>query len=282
MKNNLHILAAKQAPQFEGAFRVRQPQWRHTRDGNPYVELLLEDMSGRLPAYIWQPAEGLSLPGELSCVHVRGQMRFRRDGVVADLDCVQETERLAEDVVRLIPQGMCPLPWLLTFLETVVERIQTPALKGYVLDVLSNDTIAFPFVACPASLGYHHNYPGGLLKHSIECVQMVERYQEFSAEQKDLGVVAVLFHDIGKILTMSPRMRLTTLGATMDHDKLTLEVLAPHLRRLDAVWPEGAIALRYLMTWRPGKRDPGLPKTPLANAVLAADRISSGIDERLS
>lgn len=220
------------------------------------------------------------LPEDLSCVHVSGHLRFRRDGAVADLECLQETERQAEDIIRLIPQGLCPLPWLLSFLEAIVERIQVPALKAFVLATLSDDTIAFPFVACPASFSYHHNYPGGLLRHSIECAQMVERYREFPAYRRDLGVVAALFHDIGKILTMTPQMRLTSLGATMDHDKLTLEVLAPHLRRLDAIWPGGGIDLRYLMTWRPGKRDSGLPKTPLANAVLAADRISSGIDER--
>jgi 3'-5' exoribonuclease len=94
-------------------------------------------------------------------------------------------------------------------------------LKGFVLDTLSDDTIAFPFVACPASLGFHHNYPGGLLRHSIECAQMVERYQEFAPDKKELGMVAALFHDIGKILTMTPHMRLTSLGRSLDHDKLT-------------------------------------------------------------
>ena len=40
-------------------------------------------------------------------------------------------------------------------------------------------------------------------------------------------MVAALFHDVGKIFTLTHRMWRTFLGAAVDHDKLTLEVLAP-------------------------------------------------------
>lgn len=78
---------------------------------------------------------------------------------------------------------------------------------------------------------------------------------------------------------MTPQMQRTTLGSTVDHDKLTLEVLAPYLQNLDRGHPKDAAALRYLLTWRPGRKDSGIPRTPLANAVLAADRVSAGIGE---
>ena len=69
------------------------------------------------------------------------------------------------------------------------------------------------------------------------------------------------------------------LGSTLvRQDKLTLEILALYLSRLDQSWSDGASELRYLLTWRPGYKDKGFPKTPLANAVLAADRVSAGID----
>ncbi len=279
--NNADISRTRYRGPFAGSFRLRRPAWRKTRDGRDYVEMVLEDMSGSMTAYLWRLSEEVRIPADLSCVEVNGRIRWRRDGAVADVRRVESAERTTEDIVRLIPKSICPLPWLLPFLQAIVKRMESAALKDFAMEVLSNDSIAFPFVSCPASLSFHHNYPGGLLRHSIECVQMVSRYREFSQEDKELAMVGALFHDIGKILTMTAQMKRTTLGATLDHDKLTLEVLAPYLKRLDERWAAGAAELRYLMTWRPGRRDAGIPKTPLANVLLAADRISAGRDDRL-
>lgn len=277
MTNSNQVSVAHRVDHIEGVYRLRCPVLNYTRAGKPFVRMALEDLYGSIPAYLWQPDE-TEFPLELSCVHVCGKRRFRRDGVVADLDSLAVGVKRPEDIVRLIPRSLCPLPLLMPFLEALLGHLKNTALRQFLSDVLSDDGIAFPFVSCPASLGYHHNYPGGLLRHSIECAQMIERYQEFAPEKKELGMVAALFHDIGKTLTMTPQMGLTSLGRAMDHDKLTLEILAPYLHSLDQGWPEGAAELRYLLTWRPGFKDKGFPKTPLANAVLAADRVSASID----
>lgn len=263
---------------FSGKFRLRTPQGCTTRDGRSYVRMNLEDMNGRIPAYIWSPNNENQLPPDLSCVQVNGVVRWRRDGAVADLERVTAADKQPEEVIRMIPQSICPQPWLMSFLEALVASLETTWLRQFVIDVLWDDGIAFPFVACPASLKHHHSYPGGLLYHSIECAQMVARYEEFTIDNKELGIVAALFHDIGKTLTLTPNMKRTSLGRALDHDKLTLEVLSSPLRPYDKDWPQETAELRYLMTWRPANRDPGIPRTPLANAVLAADRVSAGID----
>lgn len=277
--NKLQVVENIGTGQVEGVYRLRRPVRRQTRTGMPFIKMILEDQNCAFPAYLWHPG-GLQIPGDLTCVQVQGKMRWRSDGAVADLEQVTVADKQPDEVLRLIPQSLCPLPWLIPSLQTLVESINTFWLQQFVIDVFWDDSIAFPFVACPASLKYHHNYPGGLLRHSLECAQMVSRYQEFSQEEKELAMVAALLHDIGKILTLTPAMRRTSLGATVDHDKLTLEVLSSYLRPYDKNWPKETALLRYLMTWRPANRDPGIPRTPLANAVLAADRVSAGIDGR--
>jgi len=96
--------------------------------------------------------------------------------------------------------------------------------------------------------------------------------------EKELGVIAALLHDISKTRTMTNNHRKTTLGYVVEHDLLTLEVLAAHLRELDRTWPDGATALRYLLTWKNSKHS--LPLLPVAEAVQAADRVSSALDAR--
>lgn len=205
----IQMLDERRAGQVKGLYRLRQPTWKHTQSGKPFIRMTLEDQNGAIPAYIWQPSD-IKLPRDLTCVLVKGRMRVRRDGVVADLDHLKAGIRRPADIVRLIPRSFCHLPWLMPFLESLLGQLKAQFLRQFLVDVLADDAIAFPFVSCPASLSYHHNYPGGLLRHSIECAQMVERYKEFAPDKKELGMVAALFHDIGKILTMTPQMRLTT------------------------------------------------------------------------
>ncbi|TYO96335.1 3'-5' exoribonuclease [Geothermobacter ehrlichii] len=274
----IRTLIEKGRGTVRGLYRLRRPRLRHTRKGCPYVALELEDMSGRVPAYLWAPdSDTESLLQDLRCVEVVGAIRRRRDGIVLDVERIGDVQDRLGEVVRLIPQSVCPLPWLLYYLDAWVAHLTDPHLRQFTLNVLGDDGLAFLFVSAPASLRHHHAWPGGLLQHSLECVQSVFRHPQFGREQMECGMVAALFHDIGKVLTLTADMRRTSLGQTLDHDKLTLEVLAPHLKWLDRHRPAIAADLRYLLTWRKGRRDGRIPRLTMAEVVRSADRISAGL-----
>lgn len=142
-------------------------------------------------------------------------------------------------------------------------------------DVLDNDSIGLPFIRLPASLKHHHCHPGGLLKHSLECASIVAQHEIFGETTRELGIVAALFHDIGKVRTFRDGMRRSKEGYVVDHDAITLEILAAPMAKLESIWSDGATALRYLWTWNHGNGHT-LPLMPVALAVQAADRISAG------
>jgi 3'-5' exoribonuclease len=274
--NSLRKYFANVSGSMSGAFRMRFPMLKQASNGQTFLGLKLEDLSGSLPGYVWHDHifKGLRLE-DLACIFVRGMVRQRQDGPVIDISQVLPLEQREGEVVRLIPQSVCPIPWLLVFLETFVSRLTTPALVRFVSRVLANDSIAFAFVSAPASLNHHHNVPGGLLMHSLSCVQMVSRFREFDTRDKELGMVAALMHDIGKTLTMTPQMQRTTLGAEEDHRKLTLVILDPYLRSLAHEWPQGEEQLRYLLMWKQGSQ---IPQYNMADVVACCDRISAGLD----
>ena len=53
----------------------------------------------------------------------------------------------------------------------------------------------------PAAKVMHHNYIGGLMVHTIECVQFAEKNLELFALKisRDIAIAACILHDIGKI-----------------------------------------------------------------------------------
>lgn len=275
--NSLQSLWGYGRVQVSGTFRLQNVCFHETRAGYPYMRLCLEDFSGIIPAYAWKEEiyQGLYLPN-YSLVNVEGRSRYFDNKLRVDMDRVTPvTKKKSGDVIRLIPQSICPLPWLLPTLQSVVKQISIAPLQRFVEAVLADDGISFALVSAPASMNHHHNYPGGLLVHSLECVSMVKKHREFEQESYELGIVAALFHDIGKTLTLTCQMERTSLGQSFDHDKLTLEVLAPYLKQLEAEWPQGDTELRYLLSWKIRKP---VPCYNMADLVTCCDRISSGLD----
>lgn len=75
--------------------------------------------------------------------------------------------------IELLPSPLCPVSGVLIRLAQLVRDIEVPVLKQFLNHMLSRDEIVLPFLTAPASICYHHNYPGGLLEHSVEVAEIV-------------------------------------------------------------------------------------------------------------
>lgn len=275
--NNLPSLQFLQPGHVIGEYRLRNCCLNEAKNGRQYLRIHLEDMSCSVPAYIWQEDiyQRFYLPDH-SLARIEGQSRYYRNLLRVDLSRIEPIcQKRAGDVARLIPQSVCPLPGLLIDLQDAINQITIPALRQFSESVLANDGIAFPFVSAPASLNHHHCYPGGLLKHSLESFHIVKNQKGFSRDDYELGLLSSLFHDIGKVLTMTHTMQRTSLGSSVEHDKLTFELLGPYLTRLERSWFAGAKELRYLLKWKIRRE---IPEYNMADLVACSDRLSAGFD----
>ena len=263
---------------FNVACRVRHPLRKIAANGSSYLCFSIEDCCRTIKAYAWPEQCDMSVSlHDLDCALVEGRLRNFNGGILAAVTSIQPIVNEPDNSVELIPHSMCPQPSLLLRLVDLVCRLSNEDLVYFVNSVFAEDALALPFVRLPASRSHHHSVAGGLLEHSMECAEMVQHFSEFNPEMKDLAMVAALLHDVGKIVTLKTPDKFCLEGAVLDHNALTLELLAPHLKALDAVNREMATALRYLWTWRYYRRGAVHPALTIAEAVAAADRISSGL-----
>ncbi|WP_417522137.1 TraI domain-containing protein [Marinobacter sp.] len=132
------------------------------------------------------------------------------------------------DVVQLpalqtLPRTFCPKPEQLDQLIEAVRSLQSDHLKAFVKRVLERQDRLEVFLKAPASKNYHHNYPGGLLVHSLEVAKGVLSMVQINEPQmprplQELGFVAGLLHDIGKTYTCDAKGR-PTATARLDLDR---------------------------------------------------------------
>lgn len=263
---------------FSGEYRLNSPLLHYTKYGNPYITFDLCDMSGSIKSYLWLNCNE-EPPGftDGDRVSVTAQLRFFNGKWIACIKMIDEAKTCTSHPVSLIPARICPLGHLIPRLQELVMSLENMPLHSFLARVFSDDLIAFPFVVVPGSSSHHHNYAGGLLEHSLECAEIVRHIPLFASEVREIGIVSALLHDIGKIRTITSNRSLSRSGFVLNHDDLTLEVLGPYLKGLDEEWPDGGIALRYLLTWKTHRRRP-FPLMTIAEAVSAADRISSGVN----
>lgn len=276
LMTNLQALPHNTQNPIVGEFRLRNCCLNESRNGRQYLRIQLEDMRCSVPAYVWQEdlCQRFYLPDH-SLVRIEGQGRYYKELLRIDLNRIEPfSQKRVGDVVRLIPRSVCPLPGLLNSLQDAINTITIPELQQFAESVLANDGIAFAFVSAPASLNHHHSYPGGLLEHSLDCFQIVASQKRgFSRKDYELALISVLFHDIGKVLTMTYNMQRTSLGNCFEHDKLTFEVLNPYLARLKRNWPAADEQLRYLLKWKIRRE---VPEYNIADLVACSDRLSAG------
>jgi len=80
-----------------------------------------------------------------------------------------------------------------------VEDFQDEKLKAFVLNLLKTNEEKFK--NAPAAKQMHHNYIGGLVLHTIECVEFAKvvltKFKKYI--NKDEVIAAAILHDLGKV-----------------------------------------------------------------------------------
>lgn len=262
-----------------GTYRINSPEYRIAKNGNEYLKLYLEDRSGRIEAHVWYER----YQGSLDCfvphnkVSIRARLRCFGDRKIVDISSASQNHEI-ENPVELIPASLDISSESLDRLQKIISGIQIPPLKGFLRNVFAQDRFLIPFCIVKASRQHHHAYNGGLLRHSVECAETVAEMSCLGVQERELGTVAALLHDSAKTVTMAENGVARKKRTLLNHDLLTLEVLSSYLYKLDQEWEDGALAIRYLLTWNKGSFKPKVPAMAVAEAVAVADRISCGIE----
>lgn len=80
-----------------------------------------------------------------------------------------------------------------------LEQIKDDKLRLFVLNYFVDNKEKIK--QSPAAKTMHHNYIGGLLVHTLECIELAKKVISFSFQKinEDTAVAACALHDIGKI-----------------------------------------------------------------------------------
>jgi 3'-5' exoribonuclease len=161
---------------------------------------------------------------------------------------------------------------LVAELRGLVRRIRDQRIRAVVRGVFGASGFIGRFSVCPASVGRHHAYVGGLLEHTVSvanaCVALAGAYPQADA---DLLLAAALLHDVGKVEEMAADTSIgwTDAGHLIGHVVLGERMVQAAIR--DAARPlseQQALCLTHAMLAHHGEREWGAPRSPCTLEAL--------------
>lgn len=258
---------------YIGLCVVRKASIRQTSAGKPYADLQLFDGDEQVMGRVWDFYG--DLPEEDSIIKVDGNVTKYNDRLQITIGRFKKAAPGEYNPADFMPTCEGDRDQMLSQLKEIVQQIKSPDIKTMVESVLEN--FSEEYYNAPAAVTNHHNYLGGLLKHTL----MVTKTALFLAESqdqainKDLVIAGSVLHDVGKIQAYSwsgSAIKRSEDGIMIDHIPLGMMMLKPYVdKHLDDV--TGQHLLHIIVSHHGTKEwgSPVEPKTQEATIVHLAD-----------
>ncbi|WP_346796455.1 TraI domain-containing protein [Halomonas sp. Bachu 37] len=272
---------------FSGTYRLTGRVVEIDNAKVPFLKLRLSDCVGDHVAML--NLNKTSVPehiGHLDHVTATGVKCLSGQFMLHEFRKANRDEVASLNTLQSLPRVYCPAPEAFDQLIAIAQSLQSAHMRKFLTRVLERKDRLESFLNAPASVTYHHAYPGGLLTHSLDvannAVAMLRLNEPAMPRlMQETCFAAGLLHDIGKTYTYDSKGKPNAAWKLCSHDAFTLEACAYGLAYLDQHEPDIAMTLRHIWTCAsPGARYGQKAAMTLARYVRDADGQSAMVDNQ--
>lgn len=252
--------------EVEGVFLVKRKSLRRTRDGRPFLGLVLYDRSGAVEAQVWDDAQAFRVSfAERDYLRVRAVVdRYRERLSLRVLTCepCRSEELSPED---FMPASTRPLGEMKAELRLRIRGIRDPYLRALLERVESDADLVNALALAPAASAVHHDFVGGLLEHTLSLMALCDAVARIYRDvDRDLLLTGAFLHDLGKVreLDAAPGFPYTDEGQLIGHIVLGYEIAMRKIDSIPGFPPELRTQLGHIILSHQGEYEWGSPKRP--------------------
>ncbi len=276
----------KRGVRLEGVFLVEIANFKQTRNGKHFIQLVLRDHSAAVKALRWDSTrEEFRGVEQNPFLRVSGRVEEYQGNLQVVVD---ELEPVNSDDARVDPSEFLPrsrfdLDQMQKELESRIISIRPDELRKLVLEVLDRPGLRQSFRNTPAGKSMHHAYVGGLLEHVLSLAQLAEKVcDHYRWLDRGMLLAGVILHDIGKTaeLNCETGFGYTDEGQLIGHIVIVAGWIREAAQKLE-IDPEIALQLEHLVVSHHGRLEFGSPKRPMTAEALALHFIDN-LDAKLA
>jgi 3'-5' exoribonuclease len=270
-------------------FMASQKQLRPNRNGNLYLQVELTDRSGSIAARMWNATEAdyrSFEDGQL--VHVEGATQIFQGGLqlIATSICKARPDEVdMADFMTLTPADIDRLSLRLA---EMLRSMRDVPLRNLAECLLSDDEFMRRLGRSPAGIKNHHAYPGGLLEHVVNLMEVADGVaRHYPILNRDLLLMGVFLHDMGKVHELSSEQGFayTDAGQLLGHVILAISMLDAKLAQAEELAgeplpEETVLRLKHMIVSHHGEYEFGAPKLPMTLEAIALHQLDN-LDAKL-
>lgn len=265
-------------------FQAADKQLRVNRQGGKYLLLKLADRSGTISAMVWNADERLFEAFDRGdFIACKGRTQVHNGNlqmIVTDLHRVDPAEVNLADFERF---DASEAERHTARLRELIESLENDWLRDVGLAFIDDDAFMARFRVAAAAVSNHHAYPGGLLRHTVDLMELAllvgPRYPNMDTE---VLMVGAFLHDIGKVdeLSSGGEVTYTDRGQLLGHLIIGVQMLGEKIAAIEAaggdVFPkELRHHLEHLILSHHGQLEYGSPKIPLTLEAISLHHLDN-------
>ncbi|MDD5087303.1 MAG: HD domain-containing protein [bacterium] len=188
-----------------GFYLLTKFETKPKKNGEPYLEMRLQDSTGHLEAKMWDGfAEIVKEAAVGDVVKVEGTADSFRDLPQLIVTRIRlATEEEAADRRQFLPHSPLSAAEAEQQLLEVIGSITNPHLKA-LLEAVFAEEFRRVFLETPGGKMWHHATLGGLAEHTLSLARLADAMAEhYPNLNRDLLVTGALLHDVGKAIELS-------------------------------------------------------------------------------
>ncbi|MCA9938093.1 MAG: HD domain-containing protein [Anaerolineales bacterium] len=260
----LFITDLKNGDKFmDEPFLLRDVISRTTKDGQPFLRLVLSDKTGQVNGVYWDvPAQVQRWVSAGQVALVEGRVSTYRNApqvVVTDLSAHANPDM--RDFLRTSGRSR---EEMIAELHEEIESLNAP-WQELLRHILLDEAFLPRFADAPAARRMHHAYMGGLLAHTLSMVRLAHALAaHYPYVNRDLLVSGVLLHDMGKVFEYGTDAGISVSddGHLVGHIVRGVIIVEKAAAELDDFPADALQQLVHLIASHHGQMEWGAPVTP--------------------
>lgn len=287
--NRTTILDLADGQQLEQSFRAADKQLRVNRQGGKYILLRLADRTGVIAGMLWNADEKIFDAFDRGdYVFCRGRTQIHNGALQVIVTQIERMDPSEVDAAEFDRFDAVESDRLHGRLSELLGQINNVHLRQLGETYLADQELIRRFKVAAAAVTNHHAYPGGLLRHTIDLMELAllvaPRYEQIDDE---LLMFGAFLHDLGKIeeLASSGEISYTDRGQMVGHIVIGVQMLGEKIALLEASGepfpPELRLHLEHLIVSHHGQVEFGSPKLPVTLEAVALHHLDN-LDAKLS
>lgn len=280
-----YISDLKEGDNLSDIYLCKFCQQAVTRNGKPYLNIILQDRTGTLDAKVWEPnSQGISDFDTLDYIEVVGEVSRYQGALQASLKRVRKAAENEYVTSDYLPVSKFDNEAMYKTVMDVIDTVKNEHLNKLLKKVFVEDEkLSKNFRRSSAAKSIHHGFVGGLMQHTLAVTRLCKFYTKaYPVLNHDLLITSALLHDIGKTSELSdfPQNDYTDDGQLLGHIVIGAQIIHDKAREIDG-FPEKLLReLTHCILAHHGELEFGSPKKPALMEAMALN-LADNTDAKL-